>query len=635
MSPVRHSALFLVAALAGTVWAAGAGAQSPTDDASGHVYMTADSVIFERVSNTRFLDGSFDEEGDVTDPLPPDEEIVLARALVLMRTSRLQEAVQTLDLLWRRHPSSTRVAQAAASAYLRAGRAQEALRLLDLTDRAVREARQRSDAVGVPSLTSRDPLANVRARALLMLGRRNDAIPWMIEGASDPSGDAGDLRRQLLEWAETVDVGPAVRTAAARAADRAPREVERALLAAEIECRAGRTQAAVARLERVESATGDARRGELVSMVAERLLGDTQGAALAAPLWLELARGSFAPDVRADALRRLIAPTILVDDGYGAGVAMGAREPFAVPAAELESAWRSLPAGEDRTRVGLELLNALRSRGENALADRVASELSRTQAPASLAGPMDLEAGLLALSQGHLDDAGKRLERARAQATDDDARERAEFAGAEVLFYSARSDSAQAAFDAFAIAHPRSRLANDALERSYLLEGDGEEAPEQSPGLASLAQGLYAEARRQWDESAHWAHRADDEARQGQGPVGAALGAAKDSELTSGGARNPVRAHALLLLSRIEEARNALDAARSAALVVADSLPGDRLAPLARRRVGDLELTRGRKEAALAQYEEMLARYPRSWLAAEVRREVTQLRADLAKVRTP
>jgi hypothetical protein len=96
-----------------------------------------------------------------------------------------------------------------------------------------------------------------------------------------------------------------------------------------------------------------------------------------------------------------------------------------------------------------------------------------------------------------------------------------------------------------------------------------------------------------------------------------------------------VRAHALLLLSRAEEARSSLDAARLAALVVADSLPGDRLAPLARKRVGDLELVRGHREAALSQYEEMLARYPRSWLAAEVRRDVTQLRAELAKGRTP
>jgi hypothetical protein len=50
---------------------------------------------------------------------------------------------------------------------------------------------------------------------------------------------------------------------------------------------------------------------------------------------------------------------------------------------------------------------------------------------------------------------------------------------------------------------------------------------------------------------------------------------------------------------------------------------------VARKRVGDLDLARGNKESALAQYEEMLARYPRSWLAAEVRRQVTDLRAQL------
>jgi hypothetical protein len=68
---------------------------------------------------------------------------------------------------------------------------------------------------------------------------------------------------------------------------------------------------------------------------------------------------------------------------------------------------------------------------------------------------------------------------------------------------------------------------------------------------------------------------------------------------------------------------------------VAEALPGDRLAPVARKRVGDLDLARGDKESALAQYEEMLARYPRSWLAAEVRRQVTDLRAQLRAGRTP
>ena len=64
-------------------------------------------------------------------------------------------------------------------------------------------------------------------------------------------------------------------------------------------------------------------------------------------------------------------------------------------------------------------------------------------------------------------------------------------------------------------------------------------------------------------------------------------------------------------------------------LAVADSLPDDRLAPLARQRAGDLYRSRLEDEdAALAQYEECLARYPRAWNAPEVRRVVERLRRD-------
>ena len=630
---MRRARLSAILGAAALVSAAGtARAQSPRDDASGHVITTTDSVVYERMSEVRFVDGSPVERDDELDALTPEEELSMARAVAMLRTSRYAEGLAALDLLWRRHPASVRVAQAAASAYLRGQKPQEALRLLELTDKAIREARERGGVKVEKGAAPSDPLAGVRARALLALGRRKEAIPHMAAAAADPRGETLALRRQLLEWAETVDMGPAVVTAAERSADAAPRDVNRGLLAAEIECRAGKTVAAVTRLSRLEQATGSERPGELVRAVAERLLGERQGATLAAPLWLELARGPFAPDVRADALRRLMAPTFWMDEANGA---LTQTRAFPVPAADIAAAWRSLPGGEDRARVGLELLNALRARGERGLADRLAADLSRTEAPSSLAGPMDLEAGLLALSQGRLDEAAKRLARARAQASDDESRERAEYAQAEVLFFSAQFDTAQAAFDAFATAHPRSPLANDALERAYLLEGDGDRAPDQTPGLASLARGLYAEARRQWDEAAQEAHRADDEARVAQAPAPVIAADSESAKLQVPGARNPVRAHALLLLSRAEEARSSLDAARLAALVVADSLPGDRLAPLARKRAGDLEMAQGHREAALHHYEEMLARYPRSWLAAEVRREVTQLRADLAKGRTP
>jgi hypothetical protein len=64
-------------------------------------------------------------------------------------------------------------------------------------------------------------------------------------------------------------------------------------------------------------------------------------------------------------------------------------------------------------------------------------------------------------------------------------------------------------------------------------------------------------------------------------------------------------------------------------LAIADSLPGDRLAPVARQRAGDIYLDRLKDErAALEQYEECLARYPRAWNAAEVRRRLDALRRD-------
>jgi regulator of sirC expression with transglutaminase-like and TPR domain len=61
---------------------------------------------------------------------------------------------------------------------------------------------------------------------------------------------------------------------------------------------------------------------------------------------------------------------------------------------------------------------------------------------------------------------------------------------------------------------------------------------------------------------------------------------------------------------------------------VADSLPGDRLAPVARQRAGEAWLRLGDQRKALAQFEECLARYPRAWNAAEVRRQVERLRRE-------
>ncbi|HKA23862.1 MAG TPA: hypothetical protein VKF80_02645 [Candidatus Eisenbacteria bacterium] len=608
MKSVLAAALVLL--LAGGGWAVARAQES--------VHVTADSVVFERFQSMRFQ-GDTPDDADEDMALPPADEIALARALMLLRASHVDEALPALHDLWLRYPASPRIASATAAAYLRAGRPFDAMHLLEASDKAAREARAKlGSKAEAPAV---DPLAAMKANVLLAMGRRKDAIPWMVEASAAPRGTAFALRGQLLEWADTDDVGPQVVAAAERRADAAPKDVNRALLAAEIECRAGKIQAALARLTRAEPA--GVPHGQLAHALAERLAVDSQGTALATPVWLEIARGPYDANLRADALRRLLNPNLLVASGSTVRTVV-----TPITASDLESAWRSLPAGEERAQIGLDLLQVLRARGENAAADRVATELSKSGAPGKLSAPVDVEAGLLALGQGNLDEAGKRLERARAQSFDDPSRERAEFAQAEVLFYSGQFDSALASYDRFSNAHPLSPLANEALSRSFLLEDS------RAPGLPALAKGLYAEARRQWEEAIRWADQAEQESRGSDRQVSEAPrtdGAPPESL----GLANPVRAEALLLVSRAQEAKGAPGEARAAALSVAESLPGDRLAPLARKRVGDLDLARGDKESALAQYEEMLARYPRSWLAAEVRRQVTDLRSQLRAGRTP
>jgi len=63
-------------------------------------------------------------------------------------------------------------------------------------------------------------------------------------------------------------------------------------------------------------------------------------------------------------------------------------------------------------------------------------------------------------------------------------------------------------------------------------------------------------------------------------------------------------------------------------LVICDSLADDRLAPLARQRAGEAYMALGDPKRALDQYEECLARYPRAWNSAEVRRRVERMRRE-------
>jgi predicted negative regulator of RcsB-dependent stress response len=93
--------------------------------------------------------------------------------------------------------------------------------------------------------------------------------------------------------------------------------------------------------------------------------------------------------------------------------------------------------------------------------------------------------------------------------------------------------------------------------------------------------------------------------------------------------RSPYAARAALQLAELRADAKDWSGALGPLMAVADSLPGDRLAPVARQRAGEAWLRLGDARQALAQFEECLARYPRAWNAAEVRRHVERLRREL------
>jgi len=174
----------------------------------------------------------------------------------------------------------------------------------------------------------------------------------------------------------------------------------------------------------------------------------------------------------------------------------------------------------------------------------------------------------------------------------------ARFMLAEVQFFSGELDSAHANYERVA-ARPDDPDAAAALERLYLLE--------EHPGSETLRRlGRIAHARWSGDRTA--ATRLADSLWRSQAPQG-------EYAAEAGIALAELRMEA-------GDARGAL----VPLLVIADSLVDDRMAPLARQRAGEAYTALGDDPHALAQYEECLARYPRAWNAAEVRRRLERLR---------
>ncbi len=176
----------------------------------------------------------------------------------------------------------------------------------------------------------------------------------------------------------------------------------------------------------------------------------------------------------------------------------------------------------------------------------------------------------------------------------------ARFALAEAQFFAGRSDSALENYRRVAL-EEQSPDAVAALQRVYLLE--------EQPGAPAVRSfGLLA-----WER---W-----------RGERALALRVA-DSLWRALPVASPFHAEAALQLAELRGEAGDWTGALVPLAVVADSLPGDRLAPVARQKAGDAWLKLGNPRRALAQYEECLARYPRAWNAAEVRRQVERLRRE-------
>jgi tetratricopeptide (TPR) repeat protein len=176
----------------------------------------------------------------------------------------------------------------------------------------------------------------------------------------------------------------------------------------------------------------------------------------------------------------------------------------------------------------------------------------------------------------------------------------ARFLRAEFEFFAGELDSALVHYNAIAERSDDPDAAT-ALDRMYLIE----ESPR-----ARVRPMLGAIAYERW-----------------RGRTTAALALA-DSLWRLQGPRGEYAAHAALEAATLRLESGDARGALAPLLVVCDSLPDDRLAPVARQRAGDAYAALGDTRNALLQYEECLARYPRAWNSAEVRRRVERLRRE-------
>lgn len=266
-----------------------------------------------------------------------------------------------------------------------------------------------------------------------------------------------------------------------------------------------------------------------------------------------------------------------------------ARGSAAGAASRLYAALKDIPSDRWVADLSLALARALRIAGDTG----AARALLGASGGADPSRPeLSLERSLADLRDGPPERVLEAL-RPGEGASDDQT-----FHYAEALFFAGQPDSALRWYQLVA-ENPGGAWTGAALERLFLIE-DGK------PKSAVAAFGRIA--YEQWRNASKRA---------------LALADSLLGTLPSG----PLWAQTALLAAGERERSGDARGALALALAVADSLPDDRLAPIARQRAGDIYSYRLKEDAlALEQYEACVARYPRAWNAPEVRRRLEELR---------
>lgn len=420
-------------------------------------------------------------------------------------------------------------------------------------------------------------------QALTYQGRYRDAAQVAVEAVVAAPRAAPWVTVELRNLAIADPTGVKMTRDALRVAwTRNPQRDDLLLLLAELEWTDGRTEHALTLLETPAKLRGGSTT-LLWQFAQQRMIAGTWADSLgAARAFLAVARHTGTPEGRRLAAARQ-AHAIVADHPEAGDVAL-----------EITRALRDVPPPRWGVPLGVGLARSLREGGHpmesRALLERLTAD--GAHAPPGLL----IERALGDLRDGPPEAAMPLL---GTLAQSPETAYEARFYLGEALFFSGRADSASAVYDSLARQAPGAAHTDAALDRLYLIEDARPPA-----ALKPFARASYERWR-------------------GNPRAAASIVDSLFRVLP----RGTLWARCGIMLSEVNEELGLYREALAPLVVVADSLPADRLAPLARKRIGDLYRTPLKDPTrALRAYEECLARYPRSWLSPEVRRIVEEMR---------